>query len=70
MASEYFLMVEEYLQKVELADVEEAKLLDSYRLPPDPLEASDRDQKTHLNLPFLAFSYLLRRLTVRSSPHA
>lgn len=70
MASEYFLMVEEYLQKVELADMEEAKLLDSYRLPPDPLEASDRDQKTHLNLPFLAFSYLLRRLTVRSSPHA
>ncbi len=46
------------------ADKEEAQLAYTNRLPEDPLQATDRG--VHLNLPLCAFSYLLRRLTVRS----
>lgn len=49
------------------ADQEERKLHESYSLPADYL--LERMTKDHLNLPLLAFSYLLRRLTVRTSVH-
>jgi hypothetical protein len=45
------------------ADKTERKLTKSYDLPPDPLIG--RENTDHLNLPLVAFCYLLRRLTVR-----
>lgn len=51
------------LQAVIEADREERNLTTSYRLPED--HVIEREQLDHLNLPLLAFSYLLRRLTVR-----
>ncbi|KZT66072.1 hypothetical protein DAEQUDRAFT_798566 [Daedalea quercina L-15889] len=47
---------------VRLADEKEAELSSSYRLPPDPLLGQERNAP--LNLPLLAFCYLLRRLTL------
>ncbi|KAJ3535766.1 hypothetical protein NM688_g6931 [Phlebia brevispora] len=52
-------------QKVQYADSEEEGLLASYRLPDDPLNAPDR-MADHINLPLVAFSYLLRRLALCS----
>ena len=45
------------------ADKTEWKLTSSYNLPPDPLV--DRENTDELNLPLVAFCYLIRRLTVR-----
>ncbi|TFY60148.1 hypothetical protein EVJ58_g5335 [Rhodofomes roseus] len=49
-------------KQIRAADEKEAGLASSYKLPPDPLLAYDRDAP--LNLPLLAFCYLLRRLTL------
>lgn len=44
------------------ADKEERKLTSSYRLPADPL--TGREATDEVNLPLVAFCYLVRRLTV------
>lgn len=44
------------------ADKKERNLSRIYRLPLDHLV--EREEPDHLNLPLLAFSYLLRRLSV------
>lgn len=51
-------------QDLQRADIEEKELETTNRLPHDPLLAADKDH--HLNLPLLAFSYLLRRIAVRT----
>ncbi|KAL6306618.1 hypothetical protein BKA93DRAFT_773860 [Sparassis latifolia] len=51
-------------KKMRKAEEEENALSSSYNLPPDPLlTAEDKD---HLNLPLIAFCYLIRRLTLCS----
>jgi ubiquitin-conjugating enzyme E2 Q len=55
-------------QEIDAADKEETVLASSYRLPFDPLAGRNKDDE--LNLPLIAFCFLVRRLTVRSlSPH-
>ncbi|TFK51185.1 hypothetical protein OE88DRAFT_1658981 [Heliocybe sulcata] len=44
------------------ADKEERKLAESYSLPADPVV--HREDVHHINLPLIAFSYLVRRLTL------
>jgi hypothetical protein len=51
------------IQELQQADLEETQLSYTNKLPQDPFEAPDREE--HLNLPLCAFSYVLRRLTVR-----
>jgi ubiquitin-conjugating enzyme E2 Q len=50
------------LQVIEAADKAERKLAKSYKLPADPL--TGRENADDLNLPLVAFCYLVRRLTV------
>ena len=54
------------MQQIRQADEKEAALSSSYHLPPDPLLGHERDKP--INLPLVAYCYLLRRLTV--GPHA
>ncbi|KZT05739.1 uncharacterized protein LAESUDRAFT_726677 [Laetiporus sulphureus 93-53] len=49
---------------VRAADEQEAVLQQSYNLPPDPLLSGQSDG--HINLPLLAFCYLIRRLMLCS----
>ncbi|KAH9929262.1 uncharacterized protein B0H18DRAFT_1084285 [Fomitopsis serialis] len=49
-------------KQIRQADEKEAELASSYNLPPDPLLGNERSAP--LNLPLLAFCYLLRRLTL------
>ncbi|EPS95732.1 hypothetical protein FOMPIDRAFT_1032740 [Fomitopsis schrenkii] len=49
-------------QQIRQADEKEVALSSSYSLPPDPLLGHERD--TPINLPLVAFCYLLRRLTL------
>ncbi len=51
------------LQHIRHADLADDQLARSYALPPDPLLHRDLSD---LNLPLLAFSYLMRRITVQS----
>jgi ubiquitin-conjugating enzyme E2 Q len=52
-----------YLSQIfDNADKTERKLTKSYNLPPDPLV--NRENMDELNLPLVAFCYLIRRLTV------
>ncbi|PCH39035.1 hypothetical protein WOLCODRAFT_141073 [Wolfiporia cocos MD-104 SS10] len=51
-------------QEIRLADEGEEVLARSYSLPPDPLLIHGHDKQ--LNLPLLAYCYLLRRLTLCS----
>ena len=50
------------VQQIRQADEKEAALSSSYHLPPDPLLGHERG--TQINLPLVAYCYLLRRLTV------
>ena len=50
------------MQDIRRADDQEAVLSSSYNLPPDPLLGHERG--TPINLPLVAYCYLLRRLTV------
>ncbi|TCD64374.1 hypothetical protein EIP91_004205 [Steccherinum ochraceum] len=52
----------ESIDELNAADREERNLAKSYKLPSDPL--LERQREDALNLPLLAFSYLLRRLTL------
>ncbi|THH27905.1 hypothetical protein EUX98_g6282 [Antrodiella citrinella] len=52
----------EMIDELREADAEEHVLRNSYKLPVDPLV--DRQRDDALNLPLLAFSYFLRRLTL------
>ncbi|KAI0731453.1 hypothetical protein C8Q72DRAFT_822449, partial [Fomitopsis betulina] len=49
-------------EQIRQADEKEVVLSSSYSLPPDPLLGHERD--TPINLPLVAFCYLLRRLTL------
>ena len=51
-------------QDMTRADKEEAAAMQHYDLPPDPFHDQIEGQ---LNVPVLAFSYLLRRFTVSTS---
>lgn len=51
-----------FFQIIEAADSTELKLAKSYALPPDPI--AGRENMDDLNLPLVAFCYLIRRLTV------
>ncbi|KAI0073974.1 hypothetical protein K474DRAFT_119925 [Panus rudis PR-1116 ss-1] len=57
-------IVREIRPELTKADKEERNLATSYHLPVDPVR--EREVADHLNLPLLAFSYLIRRLTLCS----
>ncbi|EKM50995.1 uncharacterized protein PHACADRAFT_151428 [Phanerochaete carnosa HHB-10118-sp] len=57
-------VLEDFPEEILAADHEENMLTDSYRLPLDPLIASGRSGP--LNLPLIAYCYLLRRLILCS----
>lgn len=53
-------------QALQVADRTERNLTSSYNLPPDPLRDQE-EASEDLNLPLIAFCYLIRRLTVSCS---
>ncbi|KAI0703481.1 hypothetical protein BC835DRAFT_1028647 [Cytidiella melzeri] len=55
-------VLENHIAEFQQADIEETELASTNRLPPDPFQAPQR--KDSLNLPLIAFSYILRRLTL------
>lgn len=57
-------VLDDFAEEILAADQEEEELKKSYQLPLDPLTSSQR--KDHLNLPFIAYCYLLRRLILCS----
>lgn len=60
------ILSEALLSDVMKADKEESSLMQSYDLPPDLIAATINsvENSNALNVPFVAFSYLLRRLTL------
>ncbi|KAI0795943.1 hypothetical protein C8Q75DRAFT_846922 [Abortiporus biennis] len=55
-------IINDLLRNIQQADEDELVIARNQFVPPDPL--AHREQKDHLNLPLLAFSYMLRRLSL------